>query len=82
VKRPGMQGFENRMTFANDLLAKYGSYKPSVGGGQGIDGYITCDPSSPNYDSSHGGNNYHDHLSFRDRATAEKVYRFFNSKRI
>jgi hypothetical protein len=34
----------------------------------------------PNYDSSHGGNNYHDHLSFRDRATAEKAYRFFNSK--
>tara|TARA_R110000868_G_scaffold298903_2_gene559071 strand:- start:6453 stop:9152 length:2700 start_codon:yes stop_codon:yes gene_type:complete len=47
---------------------------------KGYDGYITGDPSSPNYASDHGGSNYHDHLSFKDRATAEKAYKFFQSK--
>ena len=48
---------------------------------KGFDGYITGDPSSPNYDPSHGTvGNYHDHLSFRDRATAERAYKFFTSK--
>lgn len=49
-------------------------------GGKGYDGYITGDPSHPNYRSDHGGSNYHDHLSFKDRATAERAYKFFKSK--
>jgi hypothetical protein len=53
---------------------------PVMTGGPGMDGYITGDPSSPNYDPSHGGSNYHDHLSFKDRATAERAYKFFMSK--
>jgi hypothetical protein len=53
---------------------------PVAGGAKGYSGYITGDPSSPNYDPSHGGNNYHDHLSFKDRATAERAYKFFQSK--
>jgi hypothetical protein len=28
-EKPGMPGFENRMKYANDILAKYGSYVPS-----------------------------------------------------
>ena len=53
---------------------------PVAGGAKGYDGYITGDPSSPNYASDHGGSNYHDHLSFKDRATAERAYKFFQSK--
>ena len=53
---------------------------PVAGGVRGYDGYITGDPSSPNYASDHGGSNYHDHLSFKDRATAERAYKFFQSK--
>lgn len=49
-------------------------------GGKGYDGYITGDPSHPNYREDHGGANYHDHLSFKDRATAERAYKFFKSK--
>lgn len=52
----------------------------SMMGGVGYDGYITGDPSHPNYRADHGGGNYHDHLSFKDRATAEKAYKFFLSK--
>ena len=32
-EKPGMRGFENRMEFANSLLAKYGNYVPSSSGG-------------------------------------------------
>ena len=53
---------------------------PVAGMAKGFDGYITGDPSSPNYQADHGGNNYHDHLSFKDRATAERAYKFFQSK--
>lgn len=79
----GIEG--DRWKYSSQIYAalqrgERGSYKPSVGGGQGIDGYITGDPSNPNYDPSHGGGNYHDHLSFKDRTTAEKAYRFFTSK--
>jgi hypothetical protein len=55
-------------------------YELPTGVAKGFDGYITGDPSSPNYDPSHGGGNYHDHLSFKDRATAERAYKFFTSK--
>jgi hypothetical protein len=53
---------------------------PVSGTVKGYDGYITGDPSSPNYAPDHGGSNYHDHLSFKDRATAERAYKFFQSK--
>jgi len=54
---------------------------PVAGGAKGYSGYITGDPSHPNYDPSHGTvDNYHDHLSFKDRATAERAYKFFQSK--
>ena len=54
---------------------------PVASGAKGYSGYITGDPSHPNYDPSHGTvGNYHDHLSFKDRATAERAYKFFQSK--
>lgn len=59
-------------------MGSYIAGKPSTA--KGYDGYITGDPSSPNYASDHGGGNYHDHLSFKDRATAERAYKFFQSK--
>lgn len=54
----------------------------SVKGGAGMPGYITGDPSSPNYQSDHGGANYHDHLSFPDRKSAEDAYRKLASANI
>ena len=59
-------------------MGSYIAGKPSTA--KGYDGYITGDPSSPNYQADHGGGNYHDHLSFKDRATAERAYNFFISK--
>jgi hypothetical protein len=52
-------------------------YAPSNGQVQ----YITGDVSQKNnYESSHGGGNYHDHLAFKDRETTLKAYNFFRSK--
>lgn len=53
---------------------------PFVTDAVGYSGYITGDPSHPNYRADHSGANYHDHLSFKDRATAERAYKFFQSK--
>jgi hypothetical protein len=83
-EKPGSPGFENRMTNANGLLAKYGNYVPMGGGLVTTSGslkqYITGDPSSPNYSSDHGGSNYHDHLAFKSNAVALKAFDFFKSK--
>jgi len=57
---------------------------PVSGTAKGYDDYITGDPSSPNYAPDHGGpgyaERYHDHLSFKDRATAERAYNFFSKR--
>ena len=45
--------------------------------------YLTGDPNSPAYDYSHGTtSNYHDHLAFKDRSTAERAYNFLKGKGI
>jgi len=41
----------------------------------GVSGYITGDPSSRFYKADHGGQNYHEHLSFVSRQAAEEAYR-------
>ena len=64
-----------------------------VGGGfnkGGVGGtlaeYITGDPNTPfgRFDKAGHGttSNYHDHIGFKDRATAERAYNFFKSKGI
>jgi hypothetical protein len=48
-----------------------------------ISQYLTGDPNSPAYDYSHGTtSNYHDHLAFKDRSTAERAYNFLKGKGI
>lgn len=42
--------------------------------------YITGDRSSPNYDPSHGGSNYHDHLGFKDPETRIAAQKFLQSR--
>jgi len=45
--------------------------------------YLTGDPNAPGgaYDASHGTvSNYHDHLAFKDAATAKRAYDFLQSK--
>jgi hypothetical protein len=52
-------------------------YAPSNGQVQ----YMTGDTSQKNnYESSHGGGNYHDHLAFKDHETALRAFDFFKSK--
>ena len=52
-------------------------YAPSNGQVQ----YMTGDISQKdNYESSHGGGNYHDHLAFADHETALRAFDFFKSK--
>lgn len=46
-----------------------------------ISQYLTGDPNSPAYDYAHGTtSNYHDHLAFKDRGTAERAYKFLKGK--
>ena len=71
-----------------------GTYIPGMSSGSmdrgGIGGtvaeYITGDPNTSfgKYDpKGHGTtSNYHDHIGFRDRKTAERAYNFFKSKGI
>ena len=43
--------------------------------------YITGDPNDRDYMADHGTeSNYHDHIAFKDRATAENAFNFFKSK--
>lgn len=50
---------------------------------QNISQYLTGDPSSPAYEYYHGTqSNYHDHLAFKDRSTAERAYNFLKGKGI
>ena len=44
--------------------------------------YLTGDPNAAggSYDPSHGGENYHDHLAFKDADTAKRAYQFLQSK--
>lgn len=62
----------------------YMTEKGSLGGS--IAEYITGDPNTPfgRFDKSGHGlpSNYHDHIAFRDRNTAIKAYKFFQSKGI
>lgn len=45
--------------------------------------YLTGDPNVSGYDPSHGTQgNYHDHLAFKDRETAERAYKFLTGKNI
>jgi len=54
--------------------------------GGSLSEYITGDPNTPfgKFDKAGHGlqSNYHDHLGFKDRATAERAYNFFRSKGI
>lgn len=45
-----------------------------------INQYLTGDPSSPRYDESHGGGNYHDHIEFQNRSDAVSFFNFIESK--
>lgn len=48
---------------------------------QNISQYLTGDPNSPAYEYYHGTqSNYHDHLAFKDRPTAERAYNFLKGK--
>lgn len=62
----------------------YMAEKGSLGGS--VAEYITGDPNTPfgRFDRyGHGmPSNYHDHIAFRDRNTAIKAYKFFQSKGI
>lgn len=50
---------------------------------ENISQYLTGDPSSPAYEYYHGTqSNYHDHLAFKDRSTAERAYNFLKGKGI
>jgi hypothetical protein len=50
---------------------------------QNISQYLTGDPNSPAYEYYHGTqSNYHDHLAFKDRPTAERAYNFLKRKGI
>jgi hypothetical protein len=64
-------------------MGSYIAGKPGMTDLSGVQ-YITGDPSSPNYAPDHGGpgyaEKYHDHLSFKDRATAERAYNFFSKR--
>lgn len=46
--------------------------------------YLTGDPNAAGqaYDPAHGGENYHDHLAFKDADTARRAYQFLQSKGI
>ena len=62
----------------------YMGEKGSLGGS--VAEYITGDPNTPFGRFDRGGHglpsNYHDHIAFRDRNTAVRAYKFFQSKGI
>jgi hypothetical protein len=60
-------------------MGSYIAGKPGMTDLSGVQ-YITGDPNSPYYKEDHGGGNYHDHLGFKDTATALKAYNFFSKK--
>ena len=65
-------------------LGNVGMNRGGVGGS--IAQYITGDPNTPfgTFDrAGHGTtSNYHDHIGFKDRGTAERAFNFFRSKGI
>jgi len=64
--------------------SSYMAEKGSLGGS--VAEYITGDPNTPfgRFDRAGHGlqSNYHDHIAFRDRNTAIRAYKFFQSKGI
>ena len=95
MEKAGTPNYPRRYQFAADALASFGGgkaggmgFRPMDKGGVGgsIVEYITGDPNTSfgRYDpKGHGTtSNYHDHIGFRDRKTAERAFNFFKSKGI
>jgi len=94
MEKAGTPNYPRRYQFAADALTSFGKGRSGrMGGGMdrgGVGGavaeYITGDPNTPfgRFDrAGHGSpSNYHDHIAFRDRATAVRAYNFFKSKGI
>lgn len=74
-------GYTSRPTGSRGI---YMAEKGSLGGS--VAEYITGDPNTPFGRFDRGGHglpsNYHDHIAFRDRNTAVRAYKFFQSKGI
>ncbi len=95
MEKAGVPNYPRRYQYAADALSSFGGGKAGgVGiskmdrGGLGgsVAEYITGDPNTPfgRFDKSGHGMpyNYHDHIAFRDRNTAVRAYKFFQSKGI
>ncbi len=95
MEKAGTPNYPRRYQYAADALSSFGGGKAGgVGIGKmdkgGVGGaiaeYITGDPNTPfgRFDKSGHGMpyNYHDHIAFRDRSTAVRAYKFFQSKGI
>jgi hypothetical protein len=84
LKAPQAQFGQPQYSDTGGALTKKGPYNYNTYGYAPSNGqvqYMTGDVSQKNnYESSHGGGNYHDHLAFKDHETALKAFDFFKSK--